>query len=331
MTSLALLAVLLAAGWYFYRHWRYTRFEALHHPGHPQYCGAALCSVYLFGMSVGLHALAMKHPAYSASLGQLHAMLPLQAMDKQTAEGLTLHLGLTLWSVLLGTVLPILLNDPLIRVRSLAQLIAWRQGTIDAVEALAIQSEDDGTLVALTLENGKVYIGLLDEYTGLTPGKEWVGMKPVASGYWDNEAKLSLTTFHDAGRSAEPSLEIFQVIASTKQIISVQAFDLELCGRIHNPDLQEDPHRGMRGTRIRHPSTVDNIRHCLYLGLPIVLLLSPYIALKSVICGLSLIVSAGVSCMAAERLRSSKVSSDTEDTTSLADGEPVAAWTRTDN
>lgn len=226
MTSVALLAVLLAAGWYFYRQWQYTRFEALHQPGHPQYFGAALCAVYLLGISVGLHALATRHPPYSASLGKLHAMLPLQAIDKQTAEGLTLHLGLTLWSLLLGTALPILLNDPLIRVRSLAQLIARRHGAIDAIEDLAIKCEDNGTSVALSLDNGKVYVGLLDEYAGPRLGKEWVGLKPVASGYWDKEAKLFLTTFHDVGPAEEASLDTFQVIASTKQIISAQAFDL---------------------------------------------------------------------------------------------------------
>lgn len=172
MTSLALLAVLLAAGWHFYRQWRYTRFEALHHPGHPQYFGAALCSVYLFGMSVGLHALAMRLPGFELYLGKLRAMLPLQASDKQSVEELTLHLALTLWCLLLGVLLPTLFNGPLVRARSLAQLIASRHGAIDAIESLAIDSEEHGTLIALTLDSRKVYVGLLDEFVGPMVGKD---------------------------------------------------------------------------------------------------------------------------------------------------------------
>jgi len=314
MTSLALLALLLATGWYFYRQWRYTRFEALHHPGHPQYFGAALCSVYLFGMSVGLHALAMRHTAYELYLGKLQMMLPLQTIEKQTAEGLALHLALTLWCLLLGGLLPILLNDPLVRVRSLAQLIASRHGAIDAIEGLAMKCEEDGTLIALTLKSGKVYVGLLDEFAGPRVGKEWVGISPVASGFRDDQSALCLTTFYDMEPTDEAPLDIFQVIVSMKQIVSAQAFDLELYKQFQQPDAQARSTGGERGTALRRTSsTVDNTRHCLYLGLPVLLLLSPYIALKTTLGGLILVVLAGVSGIAAERLQRRMVPSGGND------------------
>lgn len=308
MTSLALLAVLLAAGWYFYRQWRYTRFEALHHPGHPQYFGAALCAVYLFGLSAGLHALAMRHSSYGLYLSKLQGMLPLQPSDKQSFEGLTLHLALTLWCLFLAAALPLLLNDPLVRIRSLAQLIASRHGAIDAIESLAIKCEDDGTLVALTLDSGKVYVGLLDEFTGPRVGKEWVGMTPVASGYRDSTGKLVFTTFYDIKLPDDATMEIFQVIVSMKQIVSAQAFDLELYKQFQQPDAHTQATAG-RGelTRQRSSLVVDNTRHCFYLGLPICLLLSPYVGLKSTIGGLSLVAVSGLSSIAAERLRRRQV------------------------
>ncbi len=308
MTSLALLAVLLAAGWFFYRQWRYTRFEALHHPGHPQYFGAALCAVYLFGISVGLHALAMRHPIYALYLGKLQGMLPLQLSDKQSAEGLALHLAITLWCLFLGAVLPVLLNDPLVRVRSLAQLIASRHGAIDAIESLAIKCEEDGTLIALSLDNGKVYVGLLDEFAGPRVGKEWIGITPVASGFRDSTGKLTFTTFYDIRLPGGATMEMFQVVVSMKQIISAQAFDLELYHRFQQPDAHTEalPDR-TELTFQRSSLAVDNMRHACYLGLPILLLLSPYVGLWSTIGGLSLVVVAGLSCVIAERLRRRKV------------------------
>ncbi|SLM26362.1 hypothetical protein [Stenotrophomonas indicatrix] len=308
MTSLALLAVLLAAGWYFYRQWRYTRFEALHHPGHPQYFGAALCSVYLFGISAGLHALALRHSTYSLYLGKLQGMLPLQISDKQSAEGLSLHLAITLWCLLLGAALPILLNVPLVRTRSLAQLIASRHGAIDAIESLAIKCEEDGTLVALTLDNGKVYVGLLDEFTGPRVGKEWVGMTPVASGYRDDKGKLVFTTYYDIKLPDDATMEIFQVIVSLKQIISAQAFDLELYKQFQQPEAHTQAVADRKELAPQRSSlVVDNTRHAFYLGLPILLLLSPYVGLKSTIGGLSMVIAAGLSCLAAEKLRRRQV------------------------
>ncbi|MEA9911555.1 hypothetical protein VDG39_02150 [Xanthomonas campestris pv. raphani] len=316
MTSLALLAVLLAAGWYFYRQWRYTRFEALHQPGHPQYFGAALCSVYLFGISAATHALATKSSSYGEYLAKLQAILPIQASDKQTAEGLTLHLALTLWCLFLAAVLPILLNDPLVRVRSLAQLIASRHGAIDAIESLAIKCEEDGTLVALTLDNSKVYTGLLQEFTGPRVGKDWVAMTPVASGFRDDTGSLTLTTFYDIKLPDDTSMEIFQVVVSMKQLISAQAFDLELYKRFQeiasnqqeSVDQQDSVSPSRREVATTQNSAVVEVtRHYLYLGLPVFLLFAPFVALKSTIFGLSLIVMAGVSSIFAERLRQRKI------------------------
>ncbi|MBT2766890.1 hypothetical protein J7J08_04510 [Stenotrophomonas sp. ISL-67] len=316
MTSLVLLAVLLAAGWYFYRQWRYTRFEALHHPGHPQYFGAALCSVYLSGMSVGLHALAMRYSDYGLYLGKLQAMLPLQVIDKQTAEGLTLHLGLTLWCLSLATVLPIILNDPLVRVRSLAQLIASRLGGIDAIEDLAMQCYENGSLTALTLKSGKVNVGYLDEFTGPTVGKDWVGITPVASGFRDDKAKLSLTTFYDMKLPEEASFEIFQVIISMRQLVSAQAFDLDLYKRLQQPDATDQQTADVQKFVFRHSTlVVDSTRHGFYLGLPVLLLLAPYAGLKSTVGGLTLVLLAGVSSLVAERLRISATKSEIEEHT----------------
>jgi hypothetical protein len=304
VTSLALLAVLLAAGWYFYRQWHYTRFEALRHPGHPQYFGAALCSAYLFGLSVGVHALAMKVPAYTLHLNALQAMLPLQVSNTQTADELKLHLALTLWCLFFAGLLPLLFNDPLTRAPSLALVIASSHGTIDAVEGLAIKCEEDDKLIALTLECGRVYLGLLDEFRGPRIDKDWVGITPLATGYRTASGNLRLTTFYDMGRFQDVAMQASKIVVSMKQIVAAQAFDLALYRPAERSESVDPGAMDAQETAVYQASpAVKTARHCLYLGLPILLLFSPYVALTSFTGGLALVVMAGLSCIAAERLR----------------------------
>lgn len=313
MTSLALLAVLLAAGWYFYRQWRYTRFEALHHPGHPQYFGAALCAVYLFALATPLHALATSSGFYQAGLTSLQQMLPLQEAERQKPEALTLHLALTLWALPLAVLLPILFNIPLIRTRSLAQLVAMRHGAIDELESLAIKCEGDGTLCGLTLDNAKFYVGLLEAFTGPRLGKEWVAMTPVASGYRNDTGSLRLTTFYDIQLPGEKSKEVFKVVISTKEIVSAQSFDLALYQEFQVPEIELEgvvDEGEQEQTPTTTPSAVngsspERARYFLYLGLPGFVLLAPYAVLvNSSTAGWFCILSAGLSAKLAERLRS---------------------------
>lgn len=313
MTSLALLAVLLAAGWYFYRQWRYTRFEALHHPGHPQYFGAALCSVYLFAFAAPLHALASTSGFYNAAISSLQQLLPLQAAERQQSEGLTLHLALTLLALPWAALLPILFNIPLIRTRSLAQLVAMRHGAIDELESLAIKCERDNTLCGLTLDSGKFYVGLLEAFTGPRLGKEWVAMTPAASGYRNDTGSLQLTTFYDIQLPNEKSREVFRVVISTKEIVSAQSFDLALYQEFQQPEIElegvyreeeagQAPVTTLNGTK---DSSLERARYFLYLALPGFLLLAPYAALfHSSSAGWWCVLCSGVSAKFAERLRS---------------------------
>lgn len=315
MTSLVLLAVLLAAGWYFYRQWRYTRFEALHHPGHPQYFGAALCAVYLFAFAAPSHALASSSGFYNAAVSSLQHLLPLQASERQKAEGLTLHLALTLLSLPLAALLPLVFNIPLIRTRSLAQLVAMRHGAIDELESLAIKCEGDNTLCGLTLDSGKFYAGLLEAFTGPRLGKEWVAMTPVASGYRNDTGSLHLTTFYDIQLPTEKSTEVFKVVISTKEIVSAQSFDLALYQEFQAPeielegvDTEEDEKEGQAPNPVRggnNGSSLEKTRYFLYLALPGFLLLAPYAALiRSSTAGWCCVLTAGLSAKLSERLRS---------------------------
>ncbi|WP_312769909.1 hypothetical protein [Pseudoxanthomonas mexicana] len=311
MTSLVLLAVLLAAGWYFYRHWRYTRFEALHHPGHPQYFGAALCAVYLFAIAAPLHTLAGADDTYGKALRALEQLVPLQTGEHQKPANLSLHLALTLLTLPLAALLPILFNIPLIRTRSLAQLVAMRHGAIDQLESLAIKCEKEGTLCGLSLDNGKFYAGFLEEFTGPRLGKDWVAMTPVASGYRDEKSALSLTTFYDIQLPGQRSQEVFKVVISTKEIVSAQSFDLALYQEFQSPQIElegisledEEPELSTTAPRGSSSSSLEKIRYYLYLGLPALVLAAPYAAiLKPGTGGWWCLLFAGLSAKLAEAL-----------------------------
>ncbi|WP_129136909.1 hypothetical protein [Luteimonas sp. YGD11-2] len=310
MTSVVLLAVLLAAGWYFYRQWRYTRFEALHHPGHPQYFGAALCAVYLFALSAAIHELASKNGLYSATLEGVIALLPLEPSERQSDAQLQLHFAITLLSLLFAAFLPLLFNGPLVRTPSLAQIIATRHGAIDPLESLAIKCEEEGTLCALTLDNGKFYAGLLEAFTSPQIGKEWIAITPIASGFRDDHKALQLTTFYDIALPDDTTAEIFRVVISTKQIVTAQSFDLALYQEFKRPKIDFEGVAHARDfvspqvneRRSDNHSTLNTARYLLYLCLPALTLAAPFAAIKSSIAGYAFILAAGASAKIAEAL-----------------------------
>ena len=162
MSSLALLGALLAAGWYFYRQWHFTRFEALSKPGHPQYFGAALCATYLFAVAAPVHYLLDSSLIiYQESINIGFELFPAVA-DENGKEQLRKHYAITGLSLILAAFLPTLLNKPLKYNGRLRQVIALRNGAIDRLEHLAIHCIDFNLSCALTTTTGKVYVGTLD-------------------------------------------------------------------------------------------------------------------------------------------------------------------------
>lgn len=146
-----------------------------------------------------------------------------------------------------------------------------------------------------------------------------MGITPVASGFRDEDGKIWLNIRNDMDLPHEAILEGLQVIVSAKQIVSAQAFDLALYMQVQQYDSQEPVTAiNSKSATCRTSLAVANARHSLYLGLPVFLLLAPYVALESSIGGLLLIVMAGVSSIAAERLQTSAGESGTGDSAALA-------------
>lgn len=279
--------VFLAAGWYLYLNWRYTRYEALHHPGHPQYFGAALCAVYLFVLSAALHAIGSESEPYVLLVSELVKLAPIELPIDQS-KNFSSHLAITAWAVVLGVLLPPFFNSPLSGAGDLGQIVAYRKGALDALEMLANKCVRDGTLCALTMKNGKVYIGLLDAFSGPRDGKDWLAMTPIVSGFRNSEGSLCLQTFYDIPLPEETPRNVFRVVLSGKDVLIAQSFDLVLYREFTRPHIELPG--GVSEVR-REQANEESMSHLpwaefrsrLYLGLPILTFVAPLVGIFSLI------------------------------------------------
>ena len=91
---------------------------------------------------------------------------------------------------------------------------------------------DSSSLVELTLETGKSYVGLVLESGISTPSESDVSIVPIFSGYRDDEQQLQLTTsYMDAILKVPPKddfLYEFELVLSKSQIASARRFDVAI-------------------------------------------------------------------------------------------------------
>lgn len=240
MNSLSLLAALLAAGWWFYRRLLLTRYEALHHPGHPQYFGAALCAVYLFVMAAAARELAAGCLMYTEVAKVALERIPTHVGNKESLVELSRQAEVTAFALLGAWLLPMLFNWPL-RSKKLRQTIARKKGALDQLEELAIKCDEEELLCALTLDNGKVYLGIPEGFSWPGVGRDWLALFPVASGYRTPEGQLELTTYYDdylTGAESGDSnrgKEAFRIVIATAQVRNAQSFDLKVYRTFRQP------------------------------------------------------------------------------------------------
>lgn len=144
--------------------------------------------------------------------------------------------SIALWAIALTILLAWLFNRPLFRSPQLLVAVAKKVGTIDQLETLLQSSVATGVLVAITLKNGKAYVGVPERSSPFeqAASRAWVAIWPMASGYRDVEGKLRLNTFYspqyerlENGENVSIS-EKFRVVVPRTEITTAQLFDLEI-------------------------------------------------------------------------------------------------------
>jgi hypothetical protein len=249
MDLAAASALSLLGGYCFAYVWRGTKFTTRRVDGHHLYFRAALCGAILFAIALALRIVLIKHfPAYrdfdSALAEYIRPVL-------RKEPGLTLAertrrlewIVTAIYSLLFGAV-----SGPVSNVFTPRH---WAlQRSISAFYRFLLQAQRKYLAVSLTLNTGKVYIGLI--VTPFDPLREpvVVPLLPVLSGYRDTEGRLNLTTDYGTvysnlrhGRAAQLGLPTdwlsqFALCIRADEIITAALFSPAIYAEF-NPDWKQ--------------------------------------------------------------------------------------------
>lgn len=250
MSALTIAAVALAAGWVFVRRWLQTRFIALREVGHPQYFSAGVAAVCLLTLGACVHHFTKQNlTSYSQIEAKFIDLLPkgdevkpaANAEAKDAAKENAAHLAdfaeIAGWALLLAWVLPWFFNLPVFHSPRLMKALMKKVGAYDAIEQIYAHSLDCGVPLAITLKNGKVYIGYSVATSPLPDvERKWLTLFPLLSGYRDDKSKLELPTNYAQTygeineKTPQEALELinqFRVVLSFGEIVSIQAFNVD--------------------------------------------------------------------------------------------------------
>jgi hypothetical protein len=245
----AVFLLSLLGGYCFAYVWRVTAFTTKRIEGHHLYFRAALWGAMFFSIALALRlALIRNFPAYRnfepALVDYLRPALkeePGLALAGQTRR--VEWVVTTIYSLLLGTVCSAMLNRFTPRRWAL-------QRSVSPFYSFLLEAQQKGTPVSLTLNTGKVYIGLVAEAPDPTREPVAVALLPIFSGNRDAEGRLNLTTDYETlysslmrGRAAQLGLPAdwpsqFDLTIRADEIVTAAPFSPAIYSEF-NPDWKE--------------------------------------------------------------------------------------------
>jgi hypothetical protein len=210
---------------------------ALKEAGHPQYFGAAVAGVLLLLLGASIRVcMANAFPDWYPCLEKtLLSILPESddksgGMDKAT---LLSFASAATWALLLGSLLPWLLNLPLQANKLLKRAIMKRAGAFDGLEAISSHALDCAICLLITLKNGKAYVGTPLSLSTLDIERKWFAIFPLLSGYRGESHKLELPVNYGnvyqelaSGQIAGERIAEFRVLLAVSEIVSLQTFNI---------------------------------------------------------------------------------------------------------
>ena len=219
----------LLGGYIFISYWNRTRFDAKRYSGERLLLHSALAGIVFLVASFALvSTVATGWPvAYERS----HRLVPFE------------HSGTSLGALLLGTTIWWPLNWFSSRPKEIKRTIeAWN----DYLELLLHQALEETRHVAVTLKNGKVYIGFVVRSFDPSYDRKYIVVLPTISGYRDSEKhSLTLTTDYtavyqqlieeDESRLTR-GVDDFQIVVPVSEILSANLFDWVAFERFNPPE-----------------------------------------------------------------------------------------------
>lgn len=235
MTSTVFAVICLAAGFYAGSRWKVSQVYVAKDSGHPLYFLSALIATVLLVFSFGADK-AFSNFAYYENLRSIINNLLEPLVDPRELMRLTHATVLVIWVIVAGFLLPRLFNFPLKKNANLLDQIAEKYGEREAIDDLVKDTLKLQLPLAVTLDESKIYIGfpIAGEPFGVA-SKRWLRLRPMFSGYRDENRELHLTTDYQPvislltgsdGISAVAG-RAFDVVVPFERIVSAHPFDLE--------------------------------------------------------------------------------------------------------
>jgi hypothetical protein len=221
----------LLGGYCFAYVWRVTAFTTKRIEGHHLYFRAALWGAMFFSIAL---ALIRNFPRYhDFELTLVDYLRPaLKDEPGLTLAGQTRRIEwvvTTIYSLVLGAICSAILNRFTPRRWAL-------QRSVSAFYTFFLKAQQGGTPVSLTLDTGKVYIGLVIETLDPTREPVAVVLLPIFSGNRDAQGRLNLTTDYGTlysslrrGRAAQLGLSAdwllqFELTIRADEIVTAALF-----------------------------------------------------------------------------------------------------------
>jgi hypothetical protein len=239
----------LLGGYCFAYVWRAVAFTTKRSDGHHLYFRASLCGVIFFFMALALRlALEANFPAYlkldSALVEYIAPALKAEPGLTGSARTRRAEWVLTaLYSLLLGVTCGAMGN-----VFTPGRWASKRSA--GELDRLLLDAHRDNKPVMLSLNTGKVYIGIVLEIPNPVREPMAVRILPMFSGYRDAESRLNLTTDYETlysslshGRAAQLGLTAdwsseFKLTIRASEIVTAALFSAQVYGEF-NPGWRE--------------------------------------------------------------------------------------------
>lgn len=221
----------LLGGYAFASLWCFTSYETRRSDGHHLYFRAAFYGAVFFVAAFMLRILALVYWSAYAEWDRAATALVNPALKDTHDPGQNSIVVVAAYSLLVGPLFAALLNVVTPKRWSLLR-------SVNALDALLLRAQYAEMPVSITLDNGKVYIGLVRRISEPNHRPLAVVLFPMLSGHRDDDGRLKLTTnyrriydaldknpdlrkHHGLPKVWEPN---FEVVLRADQIVSANMF-----------------------------------------------------------------------------------------------------------
>ena len=240
-------------GLIFCSHWNVTRWRVAREDGHRLYFRAVLFGAILFALVAMIRPQVENYfPSYVSAITSVKDYIKPMAKEEKSASAVADLTVTCFLAMLAGWPLAVLLNI-------VCRKNYWLRRAInkDELEAFLLKSADRQNPIAVTMDDGKVYVGFLVKGFDPAIGRKCILLLPLMSGYRDEKThKVNFTTFYTAlygeqGPSdhTEPlpaplghlTAEDFITVLPADRIVSYRLFDAPayLAFQTSNPPPKE--------------------------------------------------------------------------------------------